>query len=134
AYFGGDKNDYDVVNEGAVVDGTVTAYNKLLSFNDVSSVDRYDAIKQYLDIPQFIDYMLLHFYVGHEDWGDNKNWYTIRPKNGSRGFLYLPWDGETLLGDATINRVSNPDVPSGLHTKLLANAQYRLDFADHVQR
>jgi hypothetical protein len=134
AYFGGDKADYDVINEGAVVDGTIGAYNTLLSLSSVATTAQYDAIKQYLDIPQFIDYMLLHFYVGHEDWGNIKNWYMVRPKDGSRGFFYLPWDGEMILGDTTINRVSNTDTPSNLHTKLIANPQYRLDFADHVQR
>jgi hypothetical protein len=134
AYLGGNKLDYDVVNEGELVDGSMSAYNTLLSFSGLGAIDQYNAIKQYLDMSQFIDYMLLHFYVGHEDWGFNKNWYTIRPKDGSRGFIYLPWDGETLLGDPGIDRVSNPDVASGLHTKLLASAQYKLDFADHVQR
>lgn len=134
AYLGGGKEDYDVINEGAVVDGSSAAYNTMLAFGPVSTVAQYDAIKAYLDMPQFIDYMLLHFFVGHEDWGNNKNWYTIRPKDGSRGFLYVPWDGEMILGDASVNRVSSSDVPSGLHTKLLASAEYRLDFADRAHR
>lgn len=134
AYLGGGKEDYDVVNEGAVVDGTATAYNTLLAFGNLESLTQYNAIKAYLDMPQFIDYMLLHFFVGHEDWGNNKNWYTIRPKDGSRGFMYVPWDGEMILGDPGVNRVSTTDLPSGLHPKLLASAQYRLDFADRAHR
>ena len=134
AYLGGEKEDYDVINEGQVVDGTATAYNALLSFNDLSTPGQYEAIKQYLDIPQFIDYMLLHFYIGHEDWFRNKNWYAIRPRDGSRGFLYVPWDGEMILGNNNVNRVATADLPSDLHPKLLANEQYRLDFADRVHR
>ena len=111
-----------MVNEGELVDGSMASYNTLLGLSGFASIDNYTAVQRYLDIPQFIDYMLLHFFVGHEDWGFNKNWYTLRPKDGSRGFLYLPWDGETLLGDPGIDRVSNPDVASGLHTKLLASA------------
>jgi hypothetical protein len=134
AYLGGEKEDYDVVNEGELVDGSMAAYNTLLSLGGFASIDNYNAVQHYLDMPQFIDYMLLHFFVGHEDWGFNKNWYTLRPRDGSRGFIYLPWDGETLLGDPGIDRVNNPDVASGLHTKLLASPEYKLDFADHVQR
>jgi hypothetical protein len=134
AYLGGGKSDYDVINEGAVVDGTISAYNTLTGFSSISTLQQYAAIKQYLDMPEFIDYMLLHFYVGHEDWGNNKNWYMLRPRDGSRGFIYLPWDGELILGNTGINRVSNPDTPSNLHSKLVANPQYRLDFADRVQR
>ncbi|HUS36344.1 MAG TPA: lamin tail domain-containing protein, partial [Verrucomicrobiae bacterium] len=132
-YLGGKKADYDVVNEGAAVDGTMTAYNTMLGIS-VTDLNQYNLMKTYLDMPQFIDYMLLHFYVGHEDWGLNKNWYTLRPKDGSSGFKYVPWDGEMILGDTGINRVSNSDVPSGLHTKLMASAQYKIDFADRVQK
>jgi hypothetical protein len=134
AYLGGEKEDYDVMNEGAAVDGTRMAYDAMLAITDVSTLVQYDAMKVYLDMPQFIDYMLLHFFIGHEDWYNNKNWYAIRPKDGSRGFLYIPWDGENVLIDPGANRVTMTDPPSGLHTKLIANAQYRLDFADQVHR
>jgi len=133
-YLGGSKADWDVVNEGAAVDGDMTAYNAMLGITNLGSATQYDLMRTYLDMPQFIDYMLLHFYVGHEDWGFNKNWYTMRPRDGSAGFKYVPWDGENILGDATINRVSNTDVPSGLHTKLLSSAEYKLAFADRVQK
>lgn len=134
AYLGGDKEDYDVINEGTTVDGSRAAYDAMLGITDVSTLAQYEEMKRYLDIPQFIDYMLLHFYIGHEDWFNNKNWYAIRPKDGSRGFLYIPWDGEMVLGNTSINRVSTADLPSGLHPKLAENAQYRMDFADRVQR
>ena len=134
AYLGGEKEDYDVMNEGSAVDGSRAAYDVMLGMTDVSTVAQYDAMKVYLDMQQFIDYMLLHFFIGHEDWYGNKNWYAIRPKDGSRGFLYIPWDGENVLIDPGANRVTMTDPPSGLHTKLMANAQYRLDFADRVHR
>jgi hypothetical protein len=134
AYLGGEKEDYDVINEGAVVDGTATAYNAMIGMTDLSTIAQYDAIKTYLDMPQFIDYMLLHFFLGHEDWFRNKNWYAIRPKDGSRGFLYIPWDGENVLVDPNMNKVTATDLPSGLHPRLILNEQYRLDFADRVHR
>jgi hypothetical protein len=134
AYLGGEKEDYDVMNEGAVVDGTRAAYDAMLAIADVSTLQQYETMKAYLDIPQFIDYMLLHFFIGHTDWFFNKNWYAIRPKDGSRGFLYIPWDGEMVLDSTTINKVTATDLPSGLHPKLIANAQYRMDFADRVHR
>jgi hypothetical protein len=134
AYLGGDKEDYDVMNEGAVVDGSRVAYDAMINMPNIDTIPLYDTMKVYLDMPQFIDYMLLHFFIGHEDWYFNKNWYAIRPKDGSRGYLYIPWDGENVLIDPNANRVTIADPPSGLHTKLVGNAQYRLDFADHVQR
>ncbi|HEX7861611.1 MAG TPA: lamin tail domain-containing protein [Verrucomicrobiae bacterium] len=134
AYLGGDKEDYDVMNEGAAVDGTSAAYNAMLAITDVSTLPQYEQMKTYLDMPQFIDYMLLHFFIGHEDWFRNKNWYAIRPRDGSRGFLYVPWDGEMVLGEPTVNKVTATDLPSDLHPRLVLNAQYRMDFADRVHR
>lgn len=134
AYLGGEKEDYDVMNEGSVVDGSRAAYDAMLAITSVSTLQEYEQMKTYLDMPQFIDYMLLHFFIGHQDWFNNKNWYAVRPKDSSRGFLYIPWDGEMVLGEPGVNRVSTTDLPSGLHPKLVANEQYRMDFADRVHR
>src|SRR5437773_3623497 len=133
-YLGGAKTDYDVVNEGQLVDGNMTAYNSMIGITSLADNAKYDLMKQYLDVPQHIDYVLLHFYVGHQDWGDNKNWYAIRRRAPGAGFQYFSWDGETLLFDPDFNRVSSTDTASSLHTKLKANAQYRLDFADRVHK
>ena len=133
-YLGGQKEDYDVINEGAAVDGTMTAYNQMLAITNLADINQYNSMKTYLDMTQFIDYMLLHFYVGHTDWFLNKNWYAVRPKNGSSGFKYVPWDGELVLGDLGTDRVNTSDLPSGLHPKLLASPEYKLAFADRVQK
>jgi hypothetical protein len=133
-YLGGTKEDYDVVNEGAVVHGNMTAYNTMIAIDGLADPAQFELMKQYLDVTQYIDYTLLHFYVGHEDWGRNKNWYTIRRRSPGEGFRFVCWDGENTLGLPGYDRVSNPDTASGLHTKLIANSQYRLDFADRVHR
>jgi hypothetical protein len=135
-YFGGDKGDYDVIEQGTVKSGTNTAYAAMTAI--VSPIDntKYEQMKGYLDVPEFIDYMLLHFWVGHQDWGDdiNKNWYAVRNAKSGGTFKYLPWDQENLLWDQTIDRTTVSLPPSGLHTKLVSNAQYQLDFADRVHR
>jgi hypothetical protein len=134
SYLGGEKEDYDVMNEGEVVDGASRAYQEMLNLSNLADPAIYANMRQYLDVTQFIDYMLLHFYVGHTDWGQNKNWYAVRPKDGRQGFYYVPWDGEMILDDPNYNRVSSTDTPSGLHTKLVANPEYRLAFADQAQK
>jgi hypothetical protein len=133
-YLGGEKEDYDVINEGAAVDGNMNAYNAMISLSNMADINQYNLMKTYLDMQQFIDYMLLHFYAGHEDWFRNKNWYAIRPKDGSSGFKYVPWDGEMILGAPTDNKVTLADLPSGLHPMLMASPQYKMDFADRVQK
>lgn len=136
AYYGGNPDDYDVFDQGRLKGGTVTAYNAMLSVSNLSDNANYEKMKQYLDVTEFIDYTLLHFFIGHQDWGNNKNWAAIRRRvSGPAGtFKYFPWDGECVLLNEDVDRVSNTDVPSGLHTKLKTNAQYRLDFADRVHK
>jgi len=134
SYLGGEKEEYDVVNEGALVDGSMTTYNAMLALNNLVDRTQYEQMQQVLDVDQYIDYILLQFYIGAEDWGRNKNWYTMRRRGSNEGFRYVCWDGENVLGDLNYNRVSNTDTPSELHTKLVANAEYRLRFADHVRR
>jgi Lamin Tail Domain/Chitobiase/beta-hexosaminidase C-terminal domain/CotH kinase protein len=143
SFLGGQKEDYDVLDQGVLKDGTPEVYNTMLALPAATANSTYEQFKTCLEMPMFIDYMLLHFYAGHQDWGLNKNWSALRQHAGGTfstegKFIYVPWDGENVLLDTTINRVPNAggssDVPSGLHTRLDDNAQYRLDFADRVHR
>jgi hypothetical protein len=136
---GGDKADYSIVHEGNLKNGADTVYSTMTAMPNITTNALYDQMKGYLDINEFIDYTLLHFYVGHQDWGSIKNWYAIRRRASANNpvegkYQYVPWDQECTLLDTTVNRVSNTDVPSGLHTKLVGHLQYRLDFADRVHR
>lgn len=142
-YFTASTNGYDIYDQGGLKasgGGTSSAYNTMLGIANLSDNANYEAMKQALDVTEFMDYMLCHFFVGAQDWGNNKNWFAIRPRvAGPDGrFRYLPWDGENTMLNENINRVPNggggTDVPSGLFTMLDDNAQFRLDFADRVHQ
>src|SRR6185503_6485485 len=79
---------------------------------------------------------LLHFYVGHTDWGDNinKNWYAVRNFRKNGPYRFLPWDMENLLASEAADRTGVGSPPGGIHPELVGNAQYLLDFADRVHR
>ncbi|MDP6796064.1 MAG: chitobiase/beta-hexosaminidase C-terminal domain-containing protein, partial [Verrucomicrobiota bacterium] len=68
-YLGGSKEDYDVMKhrKSTVVSGNSRSYNTLISATskNLSSASAYTAVQQQLDITNFIDYMLLNFYVGN---------------------------------------------------------------------
>ncbi|HZJ13849.1 MAG TPA: chitobiase/beta-hexosaminidase C-terminal domain-containing protein, partial [Chthoniobacteraceae bacterium] len=124
SYLGGVKADYDVIHEGNVRAGDAAVYSAMANAPATTTNALYDQMKGYLDVTEFIDYMLLHFYIGHQDWGNVKNWYAIRRRastlNPTQGkYMYIPWDDECTLLESNVNRVSNTDVPSGIHTKLL---------------
>ncbi|HEX5219160.1 MAG TPA: lamin tail domain-containing protein [Verrucomicrobiae bacterium] len=142
-YFAASTDGYDIYDQGALTTsagGNSVAYNAMLAINGLNTNANYELMKQYLNVTEFSDYMLLNFLAGAQDWGVNKNWYAIRPRvNGTDGrFQYVVWDGENTLMNETINRVPNGggniDLPSGLFPKLDDNAQFRLDFADRVHK
>jgi hypothetical protein len=135
---GGTDTDFDVVDQGVTKNGTATAYNAMIALPAAATLAQYEAYHQYLNMPEFIDYMTLHFLMGHQDWSTTvtKNWAAVRKRvPGVEGtFRYLPWDGECILLNEDVNRVTVTTPPSGLHTKLDDSPEYRLFFADRVHR
>ncbi len=168
SYMGGVKDDYDAIDQGVLKSGNWTAYSAMKNligwtggspttdrttaptaavFNTAFTNANYESLKQYLDVPWFADYMILHWYTGHLDWATttdyNKNWYTIRYKTGK--FRYLPWDQENLLWHPDENRVTgmtnyavggSPTFypPTAIHPRVKSNAEYRLDCADRAHK
>ena len=156
AYFGGDKTDYDVIDQGVLKNGTMTAYYAMkatLGWTGATYTTaptagvlataftnaEYETLKGQLDMPWFIDYMIHHYYVGHEDWGTttdyNKNWYFVKSSKPGAKFRVLPWDQENLLWSETVNRVTGALYPPiAAQNRLRTNAQFALDFADQVHK
>ncbi|MCI0743849.1 MAG: lamin tail domain-containing protein [Verrucomicrobia subdivision 3 bacterium] len=137
---GGSEADYDIVDQGVLKAGTLSFYNSMVALPAATTLAIYEQYHQYLSVPEHVDYMLLHFLMGHQDWATSatKNWSAVRKRvAGPEGtFRYVPWDGECILLNEDINRttVSGANFPSGLHGDLDDSPEYRLLFADHVHR
>ena len=128
-YFGGNREDYDVVKVatdlGYVIeatDGTLNNWRKLwqLSMEGFESDENYykaqgqnrDGTRNpdydvLVDIDNLIDYMLITFLAGDYDgpisnFGENQfpnNFYAIYNRNGQEGFKFFRHDGEHTLRD-----------------------------------
>jgi len=135
AYFGGNRRDYDVVNENQIKDGTIDRFASLQSIRALSQNSGYKRLKQQLDVTQYIDYLLLNYYAGNHDWGENKNWYAIGRREPPGLFQYFEWDGEYVLQRLNDDTVNAPhEVPFRLAENLRENAEFRLAFADRVRK
>jgi len=133
AYLGGRPSDYDVIEVSKSRAGTSEAFNALNAMR--GRTGSYDKLRQYLDIEEFIDYLLLNYYAGNHDVGQFKNWYAVRRRNPASPFQYLVWDGERVLEGVWDDTVNNPSVmPFRLAEVLRGSAEYRLAFADRVQK
>ena len=139
-YLGGSKEDYDVMKhrKSTVVSGNSRSYNALISATskNLSSASAYTAVQQQLDITNFIDYMLVNFYVGNTDWS-HQNWYASSNHNNPEGrWRFHSWDAEHVLKGINDNSVTknNAASPTGFHQSLKRNKEYQVLFGDRIHR
>lgn len=152
-YFGGTKEEWDVNNGNTAIDGsyapfdamlaqvrggppTDAAYQKIMGNFPDGTPD--PASPAYLDMPNYLDYMLANFYLGTGDWAGNasqgtRNYYCGRWRvPDSPGYHWMIWDAERSL--QTSIPTGNIYGPAEPFAWLKDNAEFRLRFADHAQR
>jgi hypothetical protein len=146
SYFGGEREDWDaithdIINSGGaqdgVRDGTRETWDAMMAIveSGLAEPAQLAALEQYLDLPRFIDYMLLQLWGANSDWPHN-NVNALRRRAPGEGFLFFIWDAEHTLEDLHENRFSfglNLG-PGRIFTRLLANPEFKLQFADRVHR
>jgi autotransporter-associated beta strand protein len=136
-YLGGEDIEYDAMTHDGIRDGDNIAWNAMraLAASGLSTPSAYDAIRQYLDINHFIDYMIVNIYGGNQDWPHN-NWNATRLRQPGAGYLFHCWDGERTLESTAINRVelTGSNNPAEFYAALRQNAEFRLAFADRLHR
>ena len=135
AYLGGAREDYDVINEFEVKDGIGAGFQALHAAHGLGRSAQYEKLRSQLHITEYIDYLLLNYYGGNRDWGENKNWYALRRREPAGPFQYIAWDGEQIFQNQREDIVSHPyEVPFRMAGELRENAEFRLAFADRVQK
>ena len=157
-YYGGEPEDYDVLADFAEVHAgdktawdrmnslagagltTDAAYQKIQGNNPDGS--RNPSYPIYLDVTNLVDYMILHIYIGADDW-PNHNWWAARKRgDDSTGFKFFAWDQEISINSLIRTRSSwgsvyaeadVPETPTFAFARCRANAEFRQLFADRVQ-
>ncbi|HEY7089467.1 MAG TPA: chitobiase/beta-hexosaminidase C-terminal domain-containing protein, partial [Tepidisphaeraceae bacterium] len=156
-YYGGDKDDYDVIKHGSDdvshnytwVEGGEAAEGRYATLvnatrdvqSDPTNAAKYQAVTDLLDVDAFIDYMIVHFYGGNIiDWSNN-NWYATRDRvTAGAKWTFHEWDQEhafpaAVNTDATVyNASGESETPKELNNNLMANAEYKLRFNDRMQK
>lgn len=144
AYLGGEKEEWYAMNHRGQISGPDTKIDTLLrqfaQLADIEPSQRYAAAAAYVDIPQFIDYVILNFYAGNIDWSDS-NWYA-----GMHGFSgkiqFFSWDSElTWLDGAKLYFVEDEEemgqqerlnVITPAFKALMENDDFKMAFADRL--
>lgn len=144
SYLGGDKDDYDVIKHTAttVVAGDATAaanYGAMLATvrQDLANPANYAAAAEAVDLPGLINYMLVNYYIGNEDWAHH-NWYASYNRVAADGkWRFHSWDAEHVLKNLSYNATLAGNYggsPEEVHLALMANDEYRLLFSDLVHK
>ena len=162
AYLGGNKDNWDAFDaDEAVNSSDTTEYNELMNFNfQNGSTAAYQQVQGnnpdgtrnpsypvLMDMNNFIDYMLMNFYIGNSDWPYH-NWYMARPEDSSpttldsTGFKFFPWDSEMATGlqwsyDPNVNVMTGGGWSGWFATtfdSLMNNADFCSLFADHAEK
>ncbi len=134
-HLGGDKEDYDVLTQDGVMDGDNQAWNELgRGLLRQRPVD-YNAVKEVVDITNYIDYMILNQFGGNGDWPQN-NWYVSRKREPGAKWHFHAWDTEFFFINLNENRISGlpNEGPGQIFNPLRNNDEFRLLFADRIHR
>jgi hypothetical protein len=166
-YFGAKKEEWDGINFGtATNEGSTVPWNTMVSLvspittapNEPARTaafmkvqgrnpdgSRNAAWANYLNVDNYIDYLLVNWFMGNNDW-PHRNYYTGRerdlldppPLKGSRtseGMHFFMWDAETSMGINSSNDktgdISGVAVPYG---HLRNSLEFRVRVGDRAYR
>ena len=151
-HFGGLKADYDVVKREdylEAAEGSLDKWNQLMRLSEKASLpETYRVItgetpqtagagpEVWLDVDNFIDYMLINQYCGNNDW-DHHNWIAVTNREDStQGFRFICWDSEQTLFSASKNvlDVNNKDCPTYLFQNMMKNQVFKHRFIDRAYK
>ncbi len=141
SYFGGDDTGYDVIKNTAdgteLLTGDLNAWNTALALSNTGLTNnaQYEQLQQYVDVDNLIDYMIVQHWTGDDDWPQH-NWYLIRPRAAGGTFKFIVWDAEHTLKDVNENvtTANATGSPAQIYNALRNNAEFKLRFADHLQK
>jgi hypothetical protein len=156
-HYGGTKEEYDAFKglsaggstRAEIIAGDRTAWAAMYSLaaQDLTDPAKYQALQQYVDIDQLIDFNIGVLYQGDLDgptgWINGppnslepKNFYAMRRRHPDGRFRFFRWDAEFIFGSVNddVSERNGTENPAYLHFRLRRNADYKRRFSDRVHR
>ncbi|MBI9018296.1 MAG: lamin tail domain-containing protein [Phycisphaerae bacterium] len=131
-HLGGKPEDWEI---NADFSSPGSRWNTMMSINP-STVAGYDQIQDYLDVRNFADYMLLHFYADSEDWPHHNGYAAANAVSGDGKFRFFAWDQEIVLDyhGRAATKINNSTGAGALFQKMRTSKDFCMLFADRVQK
>ncbi|UCG48421.1 MAG: lamin tail domain-containing protein, partial [Phycisphaerales bacterium] len=131
-YLGGDEEDYDIMKGRSGIfniEGERAAWDYL-----VAHKSNYEIVQEYMDIDNYIDYMLLNFYGGNDhDWYSMHNWYAGRKREAGSKFIFFMWDNDFLMRRLNASTLDNGG-PSNMLNALAKHEDFKMRLADRAYK
>ena len=131
-YLGGNEGDYDIMKGRSGIfnmEGDTVAWDTM-----VANTNNYAMVQEYMDVDNYIDYMLLNFYGGNDhDWYSMHNWVAGRKREAGGKFMFFMWDNDFLfrrLNDTTIDNGG----PASMFSRLIKHEEFKMRLADRAQK
>jgi hypothetical protein len=140
-WFDSDK-PWDVMTMNGIRDGNATAWNAMIDYarsNNLAIDAYYQEMAGRLDIPQFIDYLIMRLWPNDWDWPQN-NWSAAAERSPNGKWRFFVWDAEgtferNQLQAVRFNELNSQNNANGwLYRALKANANFRQLFGDRLHR
>ena len=139
AHNGGDEDLLDARNASSTIDGTTVAYDAMRSLaNATGTANYWQKVQGVLDIDHYIDYQIINRYGGNSDLSSGNNWRSAGggPFPAGQPELMAPWQIYSWDGERTLESpaAGGPGDPVGVRGSLETNPEYRMRFADRLQK
>ncbi|MEW6238792.1 MAG: CotH kinase family protein [Candidatus Omnitrophota bacterium] len=131
---------YDVIVEGALRDGDMEEWNLFKTFvtgaRDFSADGDYGNLLEYLDLENFVSYVILNVWMQNYDW-PHHNWYAAREKSAAGEWRFDLWDVEYSFGSGingyqvaqnTFENAAGDTDIGNIFRKALKNEQFKAKF------
>ncbi|MGI9243356.1 MAG: CotH kinase family protein, partial [Verrucomicrobiales bacterium] len=132
-HLGGEKEDW-LINKD--LSSPPSRWNTMMGVLNGNITDNavYETAKDYIDVENYADYMLLHFYADSEDWPHHNGYAAANVNSGDGRFRFFVWDQEIALDKFSWNRYGTSSGGGAPFQRLRNNEEFRMLFADRVHK
>lgn len=132
-HVGGEVEDWEVNSD---LDTPGPLWNSMISTlnGPIQTPAGYEAAKEKIDVENYADWLILHFFGDAEDWPEKNSYAAANAASGDGKYRFNIWDQEIVLDKFTWNRYNSTNTGTQPFLRLRQNEDFRMLFADRVYK
>lgn len=133
---------WDVMTMSGIRDGNTQSWNRMLSYaqsHNLAVDEYYEELGTMLDIPSFIDYLIIRLWPNDWDWPQN-NWSAAAERSETGRWKFFVWDAEgtfetNQLSAERFDQLNSQGNANAVLYRALKNSdRFRMLFADRLYK